>query len=85
MWVRWCAQLREDPEEGEEEEEGHGELEEEEENVMEGFPMVITVGHTEGGKQLKFSCVASHELVITSIRMVRRSRRRDCAPHPHSP
>ena len=65
-------QLREDPEGEEEGElEEHGELEEEE-NVMEGFPMIITVGRAEGGKQLKLSCVASHELVITSIRMVRR-------------
>ena len=43
----------------------------EEPEVIEGYPLLVTIGLHKGGKQLTFNCLAAHELVIDSIRMVR--------------
>lgn len=52
------------------EEEPTQEGEDEFDSVIEGLPMTVTIGLEEGGKQLKFNCLAAHELVIDSITMV---------------
>ena len=57
-------------EEVDEDDELVAEQEDEEPMAIDGYPMTIAIGQPEGGKLLKFQCLAAHELIIDSIRMV---------------